>query len=299
VSTIQPASPDEIRRYARGALAQAGAVGQTPAPLDQINAAVGLRPAENLFEIGATTPPGMMAIIKKLAGKVLGAVALPEKVVYLDTAQPYERRRFTHGHEIGHEVLPWHQEAYYADDFMKLTADTREALEQEANAFSAEILFGLGRFTEQADSYAPSIDVPLSLNPQYEVSAQAALRRYAERSNRSVALLALGRFPVYPNGELSLKVMASQCAQSSSFLERYGPITGITPAALGTGRFPLAAAAAQLEIGVDPNLTEITLDTQRGPERFEAGLFCNGRLRFALLYRRGILSGRRVRVVAA
>lgn len=299
MSTIQQASPEEIRRYARGALIEAGAVGQTPAPLDRINEAVGLHPAQNLFEIGAETPPGIMSIIMKLTGKVLGAVALPEKVGYLDPTQPYERRRFTHGHEIGHKVLRWHHDAYYADDFTRLRADTRDALEQEANAFSAELLFGLERFTEQADSYAPSIDVPLALNPEYAVSAQASLRRYAEQSSRPLALLALGRYPVHPDGERSLKVMTSQCTQSASFLERYGPITEIAPAALSTARFPLAAEAAQLDIGVGTKTTEITLDTARGQERFEVGLFCNGRLRFALLYRRTILSGRRVRVVAA
>lgn len=299
MTRIEPASAEDIRRYARGALVAADALQRTPAPLDEINAAAGLLPPEALFDMGAEMPPGLRSVIRKLVGKVAGALAFGERTVYLDFSQPYERRRFTHGHEIGHEVLPWHQAAYFGDDQHTLHPDTRDALEQEANAFAAELLFGLDRFTEQADSYAPGIGVPLGLNPDFAVSAHAALRRYAERSRRQVALLALGRHLVYPGGQPALKVMTNQCTQSSSFSEQYGPITEISPPSLGVNNYPVANLAAQLNRGVAAEATEITLQTRRGPERFDAELFSNGHLRFVLVYRSARFSGRRVRISAA
>lgn len=301
MTTILAASPEQIRRYARGTLVAADALDRTPAPLDEINAAVGLLPPEALFEMGDDIPPGLMAKIRKLAGKVAGGLAFQEKTVYLDFSQPFERRRFTHGHEIGHGVLPWHRGAYFGDDQHTLHPDTRDGLEQESNAFAADLLFGLDRFIEQADSFAPGIGVPLSLNDVYAVSAHASLRRYGEGSRRRVAVLALGRYPVSPGGKPALKVMTRQCAESTSFLERYGPIAEIVPPTLEVGAYPLAAAAAQLVgtgVGVAPS--EITLDTRRGRVRFDAELFSNGHLRFVLLYRRpAVLGGRRIRAVAA
>lgn len=290
MSQLLTASPTEIARYARGALNLADALEVTPVPLDQVELAAGLHPAEALWEAGDAMPPHMLAILKKLGRRVMGGLALSEKQIYLDFNLPSPRRRFVHGHELGHEVLPWQKQAYYADTDFTLDPQTRDAMEAEANIFSAELLFGLDRFTTQADDYAPGILAPLSLNGDFAVSAHSALRRYAETTSYTVALLVFGRHGSRP-------VFEDQCAQSASFAHRYGPITPLLtpslsqhPAVMAIGR---ASAGNTIENG-----ETMTLDTRRGSVAFRTEAFTNGRVSFVMLSRRSILGRPLTRLAA-
>jgi hypothetical protein len=163
MTELQIASIDDVRRYARGALAAAGALDLAPVPVDDVVAAVGLHKA-NLFALGEEDlPPRIRALAKKFTGRVLGAMALKEKVLYVDESLNPPRRRFTQAHEIGHHALPWHEAAYFVDDRSSLSPSTRTLLEKEANAFAAEILFGLDGFTSEVDQYAPGLGGPLAV----------------------------------------------------------------------------------------------------------------------------------------
>src|SRR4051794_29151259 len=176
-----------VARYARGALIAADALHVVPTPLDQVGAALKLHPPQDLFDL-ADAPPGLKERVKGLAGKVLGALAVRERTVYLDRTQSFPRQRFTHGHELGHRGLPWHEPAYFADDRGTLDPDTLQELEAEASAFSAELLFNLDRFTEQAHAARLGLATPLELADTYEASRRATVRRYVEDSPRACAL---------------------------------------------------------------------------------------------------------------
>lgn len=282
----------EVRQYARGALSAADALDVAPVPIEDIIAAVGLH-KEGLFTMGhESLPPRILALAKKFSGRVLGAMAIREKVLYVDESLATPRRRFTQAHELGHQALPWHEGAYFVDDRTTLNDNTRDLLEHEANLFAAEVMFGLDRFTDEVDSYAPSLAAALSVAGKYQASGHAALRRYAATSSHPVALLAFGRHLV--NAGSALKVFPNQCASSGPFVSRYGDIRSLL--GQGTvsiaGRPALAALAAQSS-QVDPEIHELSLETGRGDVSFQAHLFFNNRLRFALLTRRAIL-GRRI-----
>lgn len=295
MSELHVPSHVDVRRIARGSLVAAGALDVTPTPVEAVVQSVGLH-QENLFELGEDVPPKMLAIIKRLSGRVLGGMAIKERTVYVDVNQPLPRRRFTTAHELGHEALPWHEAAYFADDRHTLSPATRQELEREANLFAAELLFGLDRFTEQADSYAPSLGVAMQLATTYEVSAHAALRRYAATSRHPIALVTMGDYAVR-NGA-ALKVFREQCASSPAFASRYGSATallGDTVKIDGTEAFE---TLAKLSRGVHDEPIELSLETSRGSARFHAHLFYNGRLRFMLLTRKQLL-GRRLRAVNA
>lgn len=299
MSGLLRASPEEIRRYARGALEIAGAIDATPVPLELVERAVGLYPSEALWAAGEEMPPGMLEILRKLKRKVVGGLAFAEKRVYLDFDQPIARRRFIHGHELGHKVLPWQERAYFTDDDYTLAPETRDAMESEANMFSAELLFGLDRFTAMADDYAPGVVAPLELNGSFGVSAHAALRRYVATSRHNIALLALGRRQVGTAMGNALPVMAGQCAHSASFADRYGLITEVVAGALPLSEHPaLAAIARAPSTTVIQGGGGITLDTKRGLVTFEAESFTNGRLNFVVVFRRHLFSGRRLKVAS-
>lgn len=289
IGGLDPEDANAIRQVARGSLIAAGALELTPAPIDEIISAVGLQ-QQNLFDLGEDVPPSILAIAKKLSGKLLGAAAKRDRIIYVDSSVKYERGRFTKAHELGHTALSWHEQAYFADDQHTLDRRTRATLEREANLFAAEILFGIDRFTEQIDSLRFSPQLVEHFASEHHASLHAGLHRFAETSRRPAALLVLGRIPVYPNGLPSLKILSSTC--SRSFTERYGHIGTLLPAALPIATGTVVGAARSLEHGNDPQQYDFKLDTKRGSTVFDGYAFA-GRVKFVLLHRRPIMPQRK------
>lgn len=285
---------DDVRKYARGALRAASAGDRLPVSLSDIAAAVNLQ-KHSLFDLGGPDdlPPAIRSIYKRLKGTVLGLLDVEERRYFVDTSLSVERQRFTEAHEIGHDALPWHKRAYYGDDLHTLAPDTRESLEIEANLFSAEILFAGKRFNREADDWAPSLDVPLALNSSFQVSAAAAIRRYVAGSKREVALIGTGLFG---GARGSLSIFNAITDQSVAFEARYGRVREMLPTKLTIGIFPsIASIHADHRGTIEP--CDVTLVTRRGPVKFAAEGFVNGRNGFVLLTRRRRLHGQRLTLV--
>ena len=281
---------DEIRRHARRALKAAGASEALVVPLDDVAAAVDLK-QEALFELDDDAPRGLRSKLDLLRSVVLGVLAVKKKTIYVDPDLTAPRHRFTTAHEIGHHALPWKEDAFHADDDHNLSTKATVTFELEANAFAGELLFGAGRFNEAADSEAPGIATPLALASEYGNSAVAALRQYAEHGGQAVALPAVSRFEsAGPTGPY-LRLIENQCVWSDRFERKYGALSGmLTPRLLDRSQ-PLFHVLRTLERGVG-STTELTLDTTRGKVKFVADTFCNGRLRYVILCRRGLASSR-------
>lgn len=282
----------EIQKYARGALEMADVGDLLPVPVDQIAAAVDLH-RDDLYMTSDDAPPEILAIIKKIKGRVLGLLSIEERRYYIDPGMPTERQRFTEAHEIGHDALPWHRDAYFGEDTSTLAADTKATLELEANMFSAEILFAADRFNREADQWAPSIDVPLGLATNYQTSAAATLRRYVIGSERPMALISTGLrrgsapgLPVFPN--LS--------TESAAFRKKYGSITSIVGTRLDSDTYPALSSFNLSHRGVVESC-EVLLETPRGNVLFSAEGFGNGFNGFVLLYRKRRLAGQHLRFV--
>jgi Zn-dependent peptidase ImmA (M78 family) len=284
----------KIRQYARGALNAAGVEDVSRVPVDAVAAAVNLR-RRDLFELGEDIPKRFRDVVRKLKGNVLGLLAIDKREYFIDRSLPLPRQRFTEAHEIGHDALPWHEGAFWADDDTTLDRDTKDVLESEANQFSAELLFGAGRFTKHADSYAPGLDVALLLANEYGVSAHAALRKYVEDSEHAVAVIALGR---YPGSTGSVKHISTQSFDSDRFRQRYGRIHTMVRPSVGSTTYPELATLLDMPNGSAP-VSEITLDTMRGQVKFAAEGFTNGRLNFVVLHKATRLSGQKLRLISA
>lgn len=282
----------EIRKYARGALRVAGVDDRLPVPIDQIASAVNLH-REDLYAFSDDAPPEILAILKKIKGRVLGLLSVEERRYYIDSDMPVERQRFTEAHEIGHDALPWHREAYFGEDSTTLAADTKALLELEANQFSAEILFSADRFNREADEWAPSIDVPLGLAGTYRTSAAATIRRYVEGSDRPIALVATGLLRGNVPG---LPVFPTLTIESQAFRRKFGPIRSIIGPRLNASAYPELASLKPTHRGVIDEC-EAQLDTSRGKVKFIAQGFANGYNGFVLLYRRRRLDGQQLRLI--
>ncbi|MEO6115941.1 MAG: ImmA/IrrE family metallo-endopeptidase [Pseudolysinimonas sp.] len=282
-------SHDEIRRQARGALKAAGATDTLIVPLDAVATAVDLK-QENLFELGEDAPRGLRLKVEALRSKLMGVLAVKKKTIYVDPDLVAPRHRFTTAHEIGHHALPWQESAYQADDNHNLSNKATEVFEREANDFAGELLFGAGRFNDTADSEAPGIATPLALASQYGTSASATLRQYAEHGARPVALLVVSCYESNGLQGPFLQIMENQCVWSEAFAKRYGPLPSLLNPHLLDERQALFHVLRTLNKGVGA-ATEISLDTSRGQVKFAAESFCNGRLRYVLLFKKRALSG--------
>lgn len=284
---------DEIRRYARGALREADALDVVPVPLDTITAAIGLA-KEDLFDVGLETMPDKMKrLAAKYSGRILGALS-KQKTLYVNSAETGPRGRFTQAHELGHESLPWHEGFYFVDNSTTISPDTEIELEMEANSFAADLMFSLDRFGDEADSYAPSLGVPLQLSNKFEVSRHAALRRYAEKSRYPVALITMGR---YLNGtNRGFPVYTTQCESSPSFADKYGPIGTLIGRRMTIAEHPSVGTLAEMSHAVHGEPLDVVLDTKRGSITFQGHLFYNKYCRFILLTQPKRL-GRKLRVV--
>lgn len=279
----------EIRRHARGALRAADVGDSLVVPLNDVAAAVNLK-QESLFELGADAPRALHVKVELLRSRVLGLLAVKKMTIYVDPDLAAPRRRFTIAHEIGHHALPWQNDAFHADDDHNLSNKATDIFEREASAFAGELLFGAGRFNEAADSDAPGISTPLALASQYGNSASAALRQYVEHGGRTVALLAVSRFESAGPTGAYLRLMENQCVWSEKFERRYGSLPAMLTPRLLDGTQPLFHVLRTLDMGVG-GATEILLETPRGRIKFVADTFCNGRLRYVLLFRKGRMSG--------
>lgn len=290
-------SPDSITDLAVHALREAGAVGVVPTPLDAVGGALQYGPPEDLFP--PDVPAGLMAAVLRLAGKVLGAVALPERVLYLDRDQPPGRQRFHHGHELGHIAIPWHNEAYYGDDYWTLDPETRVQLEDEANRFSIALLFQGGGYAKEAADYRFGLATPLELSDRWGTSRHVAIRHYVQSHDRACAVLLIGRIPVLSRSGPAVKVLNG--FESSKWARRYGRILDAVPWVLPVAEWDLAADALSAIQGLALDAVaegEVAISLPEGARRLRYQVTSNTYNAFALLYEPHRMElGQRVRPV--
>ena len=122
----------------------------------------------------------------------LKALYLPDqKRILLDQDLPKLKHRWNEAHEIGHDIIPWHQGMMLGDTELTLTPSCHEGMEAEANYAAGQLLFVAGRFADEATSSAPSIDLIRSLSKTYGNTVTSTLWRFAEQAHRGLPMVAL------------------------------------------------------------------------------------------------------------
>jgi hypothetical protein len=161
------------------ALRRSGALGVHPTPLEAVRAHAALEIVES----------------PDLRPEVLGAVWLEERTLFVVRSQSAPRRRFTEAHELIHALCPWHQAVLRLDTAAELFGPARHALEAEANAGAAMLIFQGSPFTAETAALPTSLASVRALAERYGASLHATLRHYVQSHPRPVAMLSVGRFP--------------------------------------------------------------------------------------------------------
>lgn len=140
---------------------------------------------------------GIVQIIGQQTGSFEGVLVTDSakstgSIAYNDGSRP-ERRRFTIAHELGHFLLPLHgtnAQCAKADMGVLTTKDPTGAREAEANRFAAALLMPREMFLRDMRRLGdPEIEHIVKLASDYEVSKQAAARRYTSLCDDPCAVI--------------------------------------------------------------------------------------------------------------
>ena len=133
-----------------------------------------------------------MLLIDAIRKSSLKALYLPDrKRILLDATLPRLKHRWNEAHEIGHSVIPWHEDVMLGDNACTLSPGCREQIEAEANFAAGRLLFLRDRFKEEARSIEPSIKAVNKLKKTFGNTLSTTLCRFVESAGLELPLVAL------------------------------------------------------------------------------------------------------------
>jgi hypothetical protein len=283
----RPDAARSISQIAEMALRKAGAVGTLPTPIDQLIAAAKLEdvtdPEPFISSFIAKLQKGARETFRAALQKLRGIADLRERAIYIPSDTNVRRVLFAKGHEFGHQAIPWHNvNTAYQDDDLSLSHKAQECFDQEANFFSAEIIFQGRRFTSRVRDYKPSFEAVFQLADEHGASRHATLWRFVEEQDEAVATVAYwpSRYAVDQSGYPVLR--RDKVIGAAKFIEKFGTIE--IPTELKTGH-PWAAAR---DLGTVCD-GEISLACSDGSIKFQWQAWWNTYGLFVLLRRKPLL----------
>ena len=227
--SFRPDSQHEIAKLADDVLRKAGAAGILPTPIDDLLETAGVRDEtdhQTLMErFRETLAEPVRDKFHAVLQKVRGIADLRERSVYVPVTSKPSRILFTKGHELGHQVIPWHHvNTAYQDDDLSLSQEAEDYFDIEANFFSAEVIFQGHRFRQRALDYNASLETAFQLASDHRVSRHATIRRFVEEHDETVALV-----PFYPSryildDEQRRRLTVSTVTCSPRFKKNYSDI---------------------------------------------------------------------------
>jgi len=167
---------DKGRAYAKALLAKLKVTG----PADASAIANQLQLDVNEMDVN-----GFDGALVRAKGMPLGAIVVRGSI------RESGRKNFTVAHEIGHFVLPGHEntEAVCTSDEVANWSDAAKELEREANEFAAELLMPELAVQQIIGRSEPSLTVIQKIASSCDVSLSAAAWRYCQMTGHRCAIV--------------------------------------------------------------------------------------------------------------
>lgn len=122
----------------------------------------------------------------------LRALYLPDrKRILLDKEQPDAKQRWNEAHEIGHSILPWHDDLMLGDHEQSLAPGCHAQIEAEANYAAGQLLFLQSRFRIAANDSIPSLEAIRELKRSFGNTYTTTFWRFIEDSHKDVPMFGL------------------------------------------------------------------------------------------------------------
>ncbi len=133
-----------------------------------------------------------MLLIDAIRKSSLKALYLPDrKRILLDAELPQLKHRWNEAHEIGHSIIPWHEDTMLGDNSCTLSPDCREQVEAEANFAAARLLFLRDRFIDEVQSVEPSIEAVKRLRKAFGNTLSTTLYRFIETAGAELPIVGM------------------------------------------------------------------------------------------------------------
>lgn len=190
---VRPDSEHEIVQLAQKTLLRADCIDVLPTPIAVLyqQARVKSLDLPSIDEMPSLRlADGARNLLQTALQKIRGIADLRRRAVYLPQGDSNHRRNFAKGHELGHQLIPWHKVGRdCVDTDTTLSRDVRETFEAEANLFSSEIIFQGKHFRRRALDYKPTFDAVFLLADQHGASRQATIWKFTEEQDFPVACI--------------------------------------------------------------------------------------------------------------
>lgn len=172
--------------------------------------------------------PGL--VVDAIKSFSLKALYLPDqKRIFLDSSLPPLKHRWNEAHEIGHSIIPWHEDAMLGDNNTTLSLDCREQIENEANYAAGRLLFLGDHFYIASESLCPNFKSIAALSKEFGNSLTSTFYRFVEQMGDTTPLV--GIVSPHPHSTRRAGMVNSQnvCkyfVQSKAFAAQFSRITG-------------------------------------------------------------------------
>lgn len=171
-------------------------------------------------------PTLLIDAIKKSS---LKALYLPDrKRILLDAKVPKLKHRWNEAHEIGHSVIPWHQEVMLGDNRLTLSQYCQEEVEAEANFAAGRLLFLRDRFSDEANSLEPSIATIRELKETFGNTLSTTLYRFVESVGDNLPIVGMITCHPHPSRRSDTFDPLDPCRhfiRSPAFVRQFGKIS--------------------------------------------------------------------------
>lgn len=122
----------------------------------------------------------------------LRALYIPDsRRILLDKGQPDAKQRWNESHEIGHSLIPWHEDLMLGDQEQTLSRDCHQQIEAEANYAAGQLLFLQERFQTHANDVRASLTSIQALKADFGNSLTTTFWRFIESSHTHLPMLGL------------------------------------------------------------------------------------------------------------
>jgi Zn-dependent peptidase ImmA (M78 family) len=204
----------------------------------------------------------------------LKALYLPDqKRILLDKTLPLLKHRWNEAHEIGHDIIPWHEGMMLGDSEQTLTPACHAQMEAEANYAAGQLLFLAGRFPDEANSSQPTLDVIRQLSKSFGNTLTSTLWRFVEQTHLDTPMVALVSGHPHPakrKVDFNPAEPCRYCVQSPAFALQFGTATEVS-------LFQAVASYSGPQRGGSLGKREVTLSDVNGdPHAFWFETFFNG-----------------------
>lgn len=148
----------------------------------------------------------------------------------LDQTVPRLKHRWNEAHEVGHSLLPWHEEMMHGDNDLTLSKACMEHIEAEANFAAGRLLFLQDRFSEEARSSEMALASVRHLQGVYGNTLATTLWRFVESVGETTPVVGMMSCHPHPSRRPVDFDPAKACKhfiQSPSFQARFSKLSEV------------------------------------------------------------------------